>query len=515
LPVHEIIGRLKRLVINQNYLKYFTAIAVVLSLQSGIKAQSQTEKPLSNIRRRLTSEWESAVLSHSLESATEINAIEFSPDGQLLASVGASQISIWNVNTGGVQRVLPGHYASEIKLEIAPTAIAFSPDSQYLATSSWSQGLLSPDESIVVRDVSTGETTLKIADADGCRQVVFDPDGKTIYGACGFGVTAWSLTAGEKLFSFDTEYAVEAIAISPDGAVMATVDANVSAGQQGEKSNQIQLWQINTPEPKLLRTLDGHANDIAQLKFTADGERLVSSSYDGKINVWNWQQGTSDRSTNNLYSDEGVFSLSANSQLIAGNFHSSTMTNLRTGLPLMNVMKLPRSQRKGILAFNPQTNLFARVQNRIDGNSQIDLWSADATPESPTQKNNYRPVAIAKYWTNQSQPNQPQTLETIVTKPASIGTDVKEIALSALGLTEIVESEQEEVQVEYPNDDLANVIITQTNLLDDSVSGIRYLVEFAPYGETTQNKWQVVWAGEQFKCRQGRGHQEWSPDLCF
>ena len=71
------------------------------------------------------------------------------------------------------------------------------------------------------------------------------------------------------------------------------------------------------------------------------------------------------------------------------------------------------------------------------------------------------------------------------------------------------------MRVEYPNDDLATVIITQTNLLDDSVSGIRYLVEFAPYGETTQNKWQVVWAGEQFKCRQGRGHQEWSPDLCF
>ena len=341
LPVHEIIGRLKRLVINQNYLKYFTAIAITFSLQSGIKAQSQTEKPL-NIRQRLTSEWESAVSIGTLESATEINAIKFSPSGQLLASVGASQISIWDVNTGEIQRIFPGHYASDIKLEIAPTSIAFSPDSQYLASSSWSQGLLSPDKSIVVRDVSTGEVVLKIANAEGCRQVAFDPDGKTIYGACGFGVTAWSLTAGEKLFSFDTKYAVEAIALSPDGTVMATVDANVSAGQQGEKSNQIQVWQIDAPEPKLLTTLDGHANDIAQLQFTADGKRLVSSSYDGKINVWNWQQETSNRSTNNLHSKDGVFSLSANSQLIAGNFHSSTMTNLRTGLPLRNVMKLPR-----------------------------------------------------------------------------------------------------------------------------------------------------------------------------
>ena len=488
------------------YLKCLTAIAILLSLQSEIPAQTQTNS-LGNIRQRLTSEWEDAVLTHSLESATEINAVEFSPNGQLLASVGASQISIWNVDTGEIQRVLPGHYASEIKLEIAPTSIAFSPDSQYLATSSWSQGLLAPDESIVVRDIDTGKTVLKIADVDGCRQITFDPAGETIYGACGLGVTAWDLATGEKLFSFDPEYAVEAIALSPDGKVMATVDANVSAGQQGEKSSQIQLWQIDAAKPKLLRTLDGHANNIARLQFTADGDRLVSSSYDGKINVWNWQQGTSDRHTNNLYSENGIFSLSANSQLIAGNFHSSTMTNLRTGLPLINVMKLPRRQRKGILAFNPQKNIFARVQNRIDGNSQIDLWSADTTEALSSQRDSYRPIAIAQHWANQA-----QTTETLVDKPAAVGTDVKAIALSALGLTE-VESE-EEVQVEYPNNNLATVIITQTNLADDSVADRRYYIEFAPYSEATQNKWQVVWAGEQFKCQQGRGQQEWSPDLC-
>ena len=315
----------------KHYLKSFTAIAIVLSLQSSIEAQTKTNSSLDNIRERLASEWESAVLTRSLESATQINAIDFSPNGQLLASVGASQISIWNVDTKEVQRVLPGHYASEIKLEIAPTAIAFSPDSRFLATSTWSQGLLTADESILIRDVTTGETVLKIEDAVGCRQITFDPTGETIYAACDLGITAWSMTTGEKLSSFDTEYPVEAIALSPDGRVMATVDANVSAGQQGEKSNQIQLWQIDTPEPKLLRTLDGHANDIAQLEFTADGKRLVSSSYDGKINVWNWQQGTIYRQTNNLRSKDGVFSLSSNSQLIAGNFHSSILTNLRTG----------------------------------------------------------------------------------------------------------------------------------------------------------------------------------------
>ena len=507
--------------INQNYLKYFTAIAIggslavgiAFSLQPSSEAQTKINSSSDNIRQRLASEWENAVITRSLESATQINAIEFSPDGQLLASVGASQITLWNINSGEIQRVLPGHYASDIKLEIAPTEIAFSADSQYLATSTLSQGLLTPDRAVTVRDVATGEVVLEIADADGCRQIAFDVSGEFVYGACGFGVTAWNFPAGKKLFSFDTKYPVDAIALNPDSTVMATVDANVSGGQQGEKSNEIQLWKLNASKPELLKTLDGHANDIARLEFTADGKRLVSSSYDGKINVWNWQQGTTHRQTNNLYSNDGVFSLSPNSQLIAGNFHSSILTNLRTGLPLTNAIKLPRRQETAILAFSPQAKLFARVQNKIDANSSIDLWSAeDSTPaDAANAEGSYKSTAIAKYWTNQAQPNISQASQPQITKPVSIGTDVKAIALSGLGLTEAAESE---VRVEYPSDNLATVTLVRNNLRDDSVAAIRYLLKFAPYGNAADKKWQVVWVGEQFKCQSGRGHQDWSADLC-
>ena len=51
------------------------------------------------------------------------------------------------------------------------------------------------------------------------------------------------------------------------------------------------------------------------------------------------------------------------------------------------------------------------------------------------------------------------------------------IALSALGLTETVESQQEKVK-------------------------------FALYGDRASEKWQVVWARQQFKCRSRRGHQD-------
>ena len=506
---------------NQGYWKYFTAVAIALCLQSSIRAQLKTETSLGNIRERLSSEWSSAVLTRSLESATTIDRIKFSPDGQLLATVGGSQITLWDLNQGEVQRVLPGHFASDIGLEIAPTAIAFSPDGRYVASSTWSQGLLSPDQAIIVRDVATGSEVLSITELDGCRQILFDVSGEIIYGACDFGITAWSFPEGKKLFDFATEYPVEAIALSPNGKVMATVDDRVSekylsGEQQGKRNNQIQLWNLES-QATLFNTLDGHVNDIAQLEFTADGKRLVSSSYDGNINVWDWQQGTTYRNTDNLHSINGMFSLSANSRLIAGNFHSSAMTNLITGLPLRNVMQLSRGKETSIFVFSPQNQLFARVEPSPNSNhSLIQLWQVENSQSNKlsSKQNHYQTIDITEYWSNQEQPEVLEGAETSTNKPSAIGTDPQAIALSALGLTETVESEQEQVAIEYPQDNLAIVKLTQTNLTDDSVTSIRYLVKFAPYGDKNAEKWQLVWAGKQFKCWSGRGHQDWSSDLC-
>lgn len=508
---------------NQGYWKFFISFAIALSCQSSMDAQVKTDTStsLSSIREQLSSEWENASLTRSWESPTEVNSIKFSPDGQLLATVGTSQIMLWDVDKGEVQQVLPGHSATEMGLKIAPTAIAFSPDSRFLATSTWSQGLLSPDQAIIVRDITTGKEVLSISESDGCRQILFDVSGEVIYGACGLGVTAWSFPDGKELFNFATKYPVDAIALSPDGKIMATVDANVSEGKQGEQSHPIQLWTL-APQPTLLNTLDGHANDIAQLEFTADGKRLVSSSYDGKINVWNWRQGTIYRNTNNLHSSNGMFSLSANSQLIAGNFHSSGMTNLITGLPLKNVMQLSPNQETSLIAFSPQHQLFARIVKSPDSNkSLINLWQVRTDqPDQPASiKDDYRAIDIAEYWSNKE---TPEISEVEINKPSAIGKDPQAIALSGLGFgniadlqsASIAKSDRLEIQEDYSQDNIATVTITQTKLSDDSVEGYRYLIQFAPYGDQTKQKWQIVWAGEQFRCWLGRGHQDWGTDLC-
>ncbi|BDA73429.1 hypothetical protein CAL7716_075950 [Calothrix sp. PCC 7716] len=68
----------------------------------------------------------------------------------------------------------------------------------------------------------------------------------------------------------------------------------------------------------------------------------------------------------------------------------------------------------------------------------------------------------------------------------------------------------ENVEVKYPTRDTAVVVMTKEGLADDSVAAIRRRVEM----QRSQNKWRVVWVGEQNKCARGRGSQVWSGELC-
>ena len=495
---------------------------MVLGLQFPTFGQTAQEKPDIDFKSRLASQRinfsQIAVLEGHIQ---DVSLIEFG-DG-VIASVEPDAIIIWRGASNAIDRVLPGHYASEIKMSVAPTAIAFSPDSQFLATATWSQGLLNPDRSIVVWEIATGKRVLSLRGDTGCKQVVFAPEGNILYTACGMGVQAWDFPSGEKLFDFDTKYPNEAIALSPDGKVMATVDANVTGGQQGEESNIIQLWQLETKEATLLdTTLSGHDNDIAKLEFTSNGRKLVSSSYDGKIKVWDWEEGTENSYVSNLYSDRGIFSLSGNNRLIAGNFGSFSMANLATGLPY-TAPSLFKNITPSAIAFSSsssESQLFAwagfpaKSANPIISLSQEEKDIGEKIEDSlATSRKDYVSISLAKYWgKNERVKTNKQSPDKNLKSP--VGKDIEAMALDVFGLTERVENEEEKVEILDNISPMRAVIITQTNLADDSVSAIRYRVEFAPYDSDKKELWRVVWTGKQYKCQANRGDRDWSKNLC-
>ena len=516
--------------LDRQYLNYLTAIAIAklaIGIALGIQftAVSQTESnapldpPAIDFKSRISSQQANFRQIATLEGhIQDISLLSFSTDG-LIASVESDAIIIWQGDK--IRRILPGHYSSETQMTITPIAIAFSPDSRFLATATWSQGVLTPDNSIIVWEIETGKPVLTVKGNIGCRQVLFDPEGKILYGACGMGIQAWDFPSGQKLFSFDTEYPNEAIALSPDGKVMATAGGQRgSSFSQEKQSNIIQLWQLDRQEATLLNTLSGHSNDIARLEFTANGRRLVSSSYDGKIKVWDWKKGAENSYINNLYSDNGVFSLSADSRLIAGNFNSFSMANLVTGLPLTISSLFPQITPNAV-AFSKTSELLAwGGKSPKSPNPIISVWAevdddrlVTTTNPISSSREGYIPLTLAQYWGKNEgiETNNPAVS---VDLKSPVDTDIKAMALDVFGLTETVENEQQEVEVSDGIFSVKIVTITQTNLPDDSITAMRYRVEFAPYGDVEKGEWRVIWAGQQFKCQPNRGHQDWSEDLC-
>jgi hypothetical protein len=92
-----------------------------------------------------------------------------------------------------------------------------------------------------------------------------------------------------------------------------------------------------------------------------------------------------------------------------------------------------------------------------------------------------------------------------------VGAVPEEIALAAFGIDDPGEGNfTQEVTVDEQTATDAVVTLTQTGLLDDSVEGMQYRLEFA----AADNQWEMVWAGRQVRCQPNRGSQEWTTDLC-
>jgi hypothetical protein len=123
---------------------------------------------------------------------------------------------------------------------------------------------------------------------------------------------------------------------------------------------------------------------------------------------------------------------------------------------------------------------------------------ASAT-SAPANRENYKPISLAK----------------LAKSNAVVGNDPKAIALAAFGDID-TEGGSRDVRVEYPQPNRAVVIVTLMGVADDSVRGIRYRAELVPTAKSTETdkQWEMVWAGSQYTCQQGRGHQDWSTELC-
>jgi WD40 repeat protein len=208
-----------------------------------------------------------------------VSTVIFSPNGQWLAA--AVMFDIVKMSAGdnrGSVRLWDLH-----QLEATPkvldlpesmvVAVAFSPDSQHLATSSMGGPLRLWDvhQRDAIRSFSGDPDNIILS-------VAFSPDGQRLASGNGDGtVRLWDLRQPEAapVVLSAGEVSVYAVAFSPDNQRLAA----------GSLNNTAWLWNLHQLEetPIVLR---GHTGPVLSVAFSPDSQQLATGSHDQTIRLW-------------------------------------------------------------------------------------------------------------------------------------------------------------------------------------------------------------------------------------
>ncbi|MER5908669.1 NB-ARC domain-containing protein [Streptomyces mirabilis] len=211
------------------------------------------------------------VLLRTLTGHTRgVTAVAFSPDGDWLATTSDdATVRIWDPATGITLRTLTGHFGPV-------AAAAVSPDGAWLATASF-------DGIVRISIPTTGEVARTLTgNAGGVNAVAFSPDGGKLATASFDGIVQlWDPANGEVVRTLAGHSGpVAAVAFSPDGGKLATASFD----------DRVWIWDPATGSQ--LRTLICHAGSVAAVAFSPDGAWLATAgSHD---TVWIWDPATGE-----------------------------------------------------------------------------------------------------------------------------------------------------------------------------------------------------------------------------
>jgi WD40 repeat protein len=192
----------------------------------------------------------------------------FSPDSQTLATTGwydnYNTVRLWDVASGQSRKILAGHTQ-------AIEALSFSPDGQTLAT--WSF-----DNTVRLWDVAGGQCRNVLEGFRGYH-MSFSPDGQTL-ATWSFdnAVRLWDIASGRcrKVIEGHTQ-AIRILAFSPDGRTLATGGVDT------------RLWDVASGECR--KILARHTPDVYILAFSPDGQTLATVCWGKTIRLWDIASG--------------------------------------------------------------------------------------------------------------------------------------------------------------------------------------------------------------------------------
>jgi WD40 repeat protein len=199
-------------------------------------------------------------------------ALAFSPDGKTLAAGGADRVIwLWDLASGKPSDAPAGHRA-------AVTRVVFSPDGRRVASAG-------QDGTVRLWEATTGKQVAALPDVPRWTRIAFRPDGKAlaVAGRPADEVAVWDLAADRKVPWPDRRkvFGYE-LAFAPDGRTLAT-----STGQM-----ELALWDVVHAE--VVQHLTTH-RPIRCHVFSPNGRWLASGGDDGVVRLWDVRTGKEDK----------------------------------------------------------------------------------------------------------------------------------------------------------------------------------------------------------------------------
>ncbi|GIW79355.1 MAG: hypothetical protein KatS3mg105_1162 [Gemmatales bacterium] len=231
-----------------------------------------------------------------------VRSLAISPDNSAVVAGRANQIHVYDAGSGAYIRSLvnpelktPDNKPIQGAHMAIVEALAYSPDSKYLASGSFQE--------VIIWDAQTGTIKHKLTGfADRVVALAFSPDGKLLATGGGpptengevkvFEVATGKLVTDIKDPTNGHSDQVFGVCFSPDSKMIASCGAD----------KFVKIFEI--PSGKFIKALEGHTHHVLDVGWRFDGKVLASCGADNVIKVWDFEKGEQTRTINTGFSKQ-------------------------------------------------------------------------------------------------------------------------------------------------------------------------------------------------------------------
>jgi WD40 repeat protein len=310
--------------------------------------------------------WDAAAgkLLRTLEGhRSAVTAVAISHDNRwLLTGDARGRCRLWNAATGALQWEAEGHSRNV-------TAAAFLSKGEAVLTASI-------DNTVAQWDLRTGQERLPwiLKHPASVVSMALSPDSRRVLTACADKmVRVWDVASGQQTAVLPTGgETTNAVAISPDGRQAVTTAANgrvrmwdleqvrelrfgPADGTPGSRpgsganpawvaifspdggkvltvgGNEACLWDVQTGQPGMRFSPHG---SVASARFSPDGKRVVTGSWDNTARIWNAETGLSElrlERAHTQFVNDAAFSADGAQVVTASDDKTACLWDARTG----------------------------------------------------------------------------------------------------------------------------------------------------------------------------------------